>query len=219
MTTGRPVKPLHWASRVFMGGLATLSALSVWTAFQYGVADLRQLAPRARLMQWQFTDARKVSWGDLSAVRHELAGVLATTPGDPFLHESLAGLYGRRAELLNALPKVSAEMLDAAIEHYRMAVVARPMSPYAWANLALAMSYRKGVTPEMWDAFERAARYGSRERLVQRIIAGIGFQYWDQASMRQRVLLVQVVRDALPANQADLMAIAKQYGHQDVLAP
>ena len=219
MTTGTPVTPVHWASRIFMGALATLSVLSVWTALQYGWADIRQLAPRARLMQWQFTDARLVSWGDLSTVRHELAGVLTTTPGDPFLHESLAGLYGRRAELLNALPKVSAEMLDAAIEHYRMAVVARPMSPYAWANLALALSYRKGVTPEMWDAFERAARYGSRERLVQRILAGIGFQYWDQASMQQRQLLVKVVRDALPANQADLMAIAKQYGHQDVLAP
>lgn len=219
MTTGLPATPVHWASRIFMGGVAILSALSVWTALQYGLADVRQLAPRARLMQWQFTDARLVSWNDLSSVRHELAGVLATTPGDPVLHESLAGLYGRRAERLKALPKVSAEMLDAAIEHYRMAVVARPMSPYAWANLALALSYRKGVTPEMWDAFERAARYGSRERLVQRILAAIGFQYWDQASVRQRMLLVQVVRDALPANQADLLAIAKQYGRQDVVAP
>jgi hypothetical protein len=83
----------------------------------------------AEMASWEARRAKPdpSTW---SAVRERLDAAERITPGDPTLHE-LRGLLG-------SMRSDSADEITSGIAHLSRSLELRPVSPYAWANLAEA---------------------------------------------------------------------------------
>jgi len=134
----------------------------------------------------------------------QLKQAQARNPEDPQVEESLGYLYALQAMRSNDIPELKQALLAESIGYFRNATKLRPMSPYAWSNLALALHENDEVPEEMWTAFDRAMLYGQREIAVQKQLAEIAFARWGevgetrQAQMRQIVAKVgEEYREAL----------------------
>lgn len=202
---------------LFLLVLATASAASLYVALTATLADTRSMAARWKIMQWQkskFLPKAAV----IGAVGKELQTALAGAPGNPQLNESLGYVFRTRAAAVQGIPELEQGMWKEAAAYYRAALARRPMSPYGWANVALAL-HRTGADPSaIWEAYDRAFRYGQREKGVQLMLATLGFERWEEAGGERREALAVLVRTALPHARKDLLAIAARHGKQDLFA-
>lgn len=210
MNARHTLRPAH---RLLLLVLACGAAASLYFASRAAVADSLILQSRWQLTQWLqagTTSVRAVDWG---RVRNDFAKAQQWASGDPQIDEGLGHLYALRAVNSRAMPDLESAMLDQAIAYYREAIARRPMSPHPWANLALALHYRKTDAASLWQAYDRAYRYGQREGAVQRILAEIGFARWAEAGGQRQGELTALVDNAYPHSRNDLIAIARRHGN------
>ena len=214
-------KPL--IQRALAGALLLGAISAVWVAGRAAWADMLQLSVRYNISQWQAGKAALPSiavWGD---ARNTLVQALAVTPDDPQIYENLGYLYALRAVSAKDIPELHQAMLAQAQEYYRAATRLRPMSPYPWANIALASHYQ-GEDPgeagaPLWDAYDRAMAYGQREPAVQAMLAEVGFARWGELTEPRRSQLLAMVNQALPHSKQQLLEIARRNGHAALLQP
>lgn len=204
--------------RLILLAMLILSMLSLYLSFRAAVADSISLQARWQTMQWQHGKAPQpdaVEWG---LARNDIVAAINWTPQDPQLYEDLGYLYGVRAVSAKAVPEIAEPMLDDAIAYFRTATTLRPMSPYAWANLALALHLRHVSQEAMWQAFDHAHRYGNREAGVQVILAEIGLSHWKEAGQDRQALLLEMINGARAHAKGDLLVIAKKHNMLSALA-
>lgn len=176
--------------RIFRTGLlallfAALAHASVG-ALRNAAADRVAQPARDRILEWSGTrqiapDA--VTW----RVAYEaLRRARAISPHDPDLALDLGLLLRIRAQSSARVPALAEMLLAEALDAFRDAVRLRPVSPFAWANiayaqhlrlrtgtLALAPQARTLAEAERARALERALRYGPNEPAVRRIVQQI----------------------------------------------
>lgn len=165
--------------RLFVLVIVIAALASSWIAVRALMADLLTMQARWQVTQWQRALGPIPGPAEIGRVRNQLVAGLEWTPSDPQLLESLGYLYGLRAVRAARLPELQRPMLDEAILNFRQALIHRPMSPYTWVNLALALEMRDGASTEMWSAFDRAWTYGQREGGVQIRLLQIALRHWD----------------------------------------
>jgi len=191
---------------------------SLYFAVSAAFSDAASLQARWQISQWQADERLKPKPAELGRVRNDLLAALRWTPGDPQIHESLGYLSGVRAAGARAIPELEQAMLEESIADYRTAITLRPMSAYAWANLALAMHLKGGEQEALWAAYDHAYLYGNRETGVQRILAEVGFSHWDEAGAERQGQLVHMIDIAYPHARGDLTRIAGKYHKESLLA-
>ncbi len=160
------------------------------------------MKPRAVVDSWRNGAPPGMKlWG---LTLEQLKQAQVRNPDDPQVEESLGYLYALQAMRSRDIPELKQALLAESIGHFRSATRLRPMSPYAWSNLALALHENDEAPEEMWGAFDRAMLYGQREIAVQKQLAEIAFARWGavgetrQAQMRQIVAKVgEDYREAL----------------------
>lgn len=155
-------------------------------ALRNAAADRIAQPARDRLAAWsgaQPIAPDAVAWkGAYDALRR----ARAIAPHDPDLALDLGLLLRVRAQSSARVPALAETLLVEALEAFRDAVRLRPVSPFAWANiayaqhlrlhsgtLALAAQARAAAEGERARALERALRYGSNEPAIRRIVRQI----------------------------------------------
>ena len=220
MTGAAPARTsLGLGAQALLGVVLLASSASLFYALRAAWADTASMQARWQINLWQTGKAPLPKLPEWGAARNDLAAALAWTPNDPQLHENLGYLYGLRALNSRIIPELEQAMLADSVSYFRQAIVARPMSPYAWTNLALALHYKGGQDAAMWQAWERGWQYGNREAGVQRMLTEIGFARWKEAAPEQQARLLEMVNTARAHSKGDLLAIAKRYDKLGLLKP
>ena len=176
----------RWLVWLAIAVLAVPSALALNTAYRYGMADVTGMRARAMLDRWQGDPALVPSHDALDLVRDELFLALRHVPDDPVALEGVAMTYALLVDRAAGLPALRALLLDEVVMLKRQALAQRPMSPYTWANLALALHLLDSEPEAMWDAYDRAYRYGAREVSVQVRLLEIALARWDSLPLARR---------------------------------
>ena len=206
-------------ARLLLGLVLLASAASLYYGLRAAWADSLSMQSRWQIGLWQNGRAPLPGITEWAGVRNDLVAAQRWTPEDPQLHDYLGYLYGLRATHSRAVPELEKAMLDASIDYFRKAVVARPMSPYSWANLSLALHLKGGQDDALWQAWERGLQYGNREAGVQRMLTEVGFARWNEAGSVRQAKLVAMIDSARPHSKGDLLAIAKRYDKSSLLKP
>ena len=165
--------------------LALLLAASAG-ALRSAAADRIAQPARQQLDAWRNPRMRALDLADWRAAHHALKRARAIAPYDPDLALDLGLVLRVRAQHSQQVPALAESLLAEALESFRDAVRLRPVSPFAWANiayaqhlrvntgaLALAAPARAAAEAERARALERALRYGPHEPAVRHIVKQI----------------------------------------------
>jgi hypothetical protein len=127
---------------------------------------------------------------------------------DPVSQELLGVLLGMRYE--------RPDLIKAAGDHFKAALISRPSSGYTWANLAEVM-YQEGETGATFQAaLRRAAEFGPSEPEVQRTVANLGLAVYDEVTGDTRSAIDRVVAAGLRRNPPEMLQISGRRGRLDV---
>lgn len=176
---------------VFLTGMT-----ACYTAWRFSMADLQVMRARAQIATWLANPLARPAAQEIGRATNDLNAGMTWLPGDPEILEGLAHLYGRRALLASGVPELAQAMLEATLDNSRAALVKRPMSADAWANVALCLHLADREPQAMWAAFDRAARYGFREQRVQTSLLRIAFARWQEAGVQRREIAGRIFSES-----------------------
>ena len=185
--------------------IALMSAASVY-AVQRGVADDLAFDSSVEMSTWMASRSQpgEATW---NWVREDLERAVLMI-GDPVSRELLGVLLAMRSE--------RPDLTDAAGEHFRAALIARPTSGYTWANLAEVL-YQQGQTDGPFEAaLRRAAEFGPSEPEVQRTVANLGLAVFEQVTGETRTAIDRMVGVGLRRNPPEMLRISGRRGRLDV---
>ncbi|MCE1238455.1 MAG: hypothetical protein LWW83_00810 [Azonexaceae bacterium] len=205
-----------WGLKLLALPVAVLAVLSLHTAFIYGMADVKTLKARALIADWQRNEKARPQIVQVGLARNDLIAGLKWLPGDSQLLEGLGYLYGLRAVNVENIPELHQAMLDEVLLYYRESLKRRPMAPYAWANVALALHLKDAGADEMWRSFDRAMAYGKREGGVQLKLARIALDRWSTLTPERRGEVVDMLGMARGRTVRDLKKMFENTGHDDL---
>lgn len=198
---------------VAMLAVALLSILA-FIALRHGWADIQALQGRALARNWD-NERRTHAGDDWAVAQTRLENALGLNPGDPGVAEDLGRLHELRSRMLK--DEDSTAELRRALRYFRSSAVARPTSPYTWANIAFTQSRIGVLDADFTRAIENAALLGPWEPEVQLTLADIGFRYWDRIPKTTRSTIHQAMRRALKRQDAKLFELATGYRRLDVM--
>lgn len=207
----------RWWPRAALAALGVAAVLAAWEGGRAALADALTLRARWQIDQWHAGGRIDVAaWID---ARESLRSGLGLAPDNPQLNDYLAQLYDLRGAAIRPVDAdLAAAFFGQGLEYHRVVVRLRPMSPHAWAGVALAGHYGGGPEIEMWTAFDRALAYGPNEPAVQRGLAEIACARWRSATPeRQQAVREFVTRAPAPQRQA-LVEIARRHQVTDLAA-
>ncbi len=141
----------------------------------------------------------------------EIKRANALAPANGAHHELAFQIHGTSLALMEKLdvPQIIGQIKSAAGDAQN-ALVRRPMSPNAWANLALAESWSMlpgTVSVGFSQAMENAMRFGPWEREVSMVVVDLGFATWDIATPAAR-----------QATEATMMRLGLRYPEEVMTA-
>ena len=197
--------------------VAAFAGVSVVTALNYALSDTAVLKARAQIGKWQKSTPSQLSAWEVGGVRNAVRNGQRHRPNDPNLYEYNGFLYGLQAMAAADLPELQYGMLDEAAANYRLAIQNRPMAPYAWSNLALSLHRREGDQMEMWQAVDRAMKYGAREGGVRLQLATVILERWEQAGEARQAWMRQIANEAEGALARRLRALIVASGQESLI--
>lgn len=197
--------------------VAAFAGVSVVTALNYALSDTAVLKARAQIGKWQKSTPSQLSAWEVGGVRNALRNGQRHRPNDPNLYEYNGFLYGLQAMAAADLPELQYGMLDEAAANYRLAIQNRPMAPYAWSNLALSLHRREGDQGEMWQAVDRAMKYGAYEGGVRLQLATVILERWEQAGDARQAWMRQIANEAGGASARRLRALIVASGQESLI--
>jgi hypothetical protein len=182
-----------------LGGVYWLSE----TALRLGTANSITSSGLQLTEKWYL---RRVSPGgqELDAMASDLSRAIQLSPADPGLRELLGIMELRRAR--------SGEAVERAHGHLASALVMRPTSSYAWANVVVA-SYQLGRTNEVFEAALRnAVLMGPSEPEVQAVVADHGLAVWDEVAPGTRAAIESAIAAGMKRNPMEMLKISVRRG-------
>jgi cytochrome c-type biogenesis protein CcmH/NrfG len=102
--------------------------------------------------------------------------------------------------------------LEQSAAHLRRALVARPSSPYTWANLALVKLRLTQLDAEFQTAFVNAWRLGPWEPEVQFTLAQVAFRAREKLDPAARDAAHGAMANAARGYPRELLALARAHG-------
>jgi len=198
--------------RAFALGAAALLAAGIYAAGLRGLADLRYFEARSLLTR-PGQEARLPERAELDEAQASLGEALALEPANPLFVEQLARVHEMRALQLGREDPARRAELRAALAQFRRAALMRPASPYAWAAIAAAKLRLDEADFEFYGALQRAERYGRWEPAIQLELADIGLAAWPLLAQPAKLITLDAIARALPAQDKDIRRIAAAHGH------
>jgi hypothetical protein len=189
---------------------ACISLAIAWTW-----ADYQSLRADYIVASWQ--RGEPVTEPEWQHAKDLQASALFWRGQQPDYLEAMAQLYYWR----NTQTDISAAELDqnfeASLRYYRLAIVQRPLWPYAWANVALIKAQMRLWDAEFYTALLRAQQLGPWETRVQLAVHEAGLISWRQLDFKNRELLLQNFSNSFFASQRQvkkMLALTEKYSYK-----
>lgn len=204
-----------WQRSVAAALLVLLVVLSYF-AVRWGAADLYAKEGRFYVEKWE--KVRKAPpINDWRRARHLLETAAELEPLSPNHREALGQIYdwrvyGRRSETLDVFA-----FREQSLAHFLAVASRRPVSPYSWANIALAKMKIGQTDDEFANAIRRAALLGPWEPGVQIALAGAGFSAWERLPVDVQQLVVENVQRGAKRQAEEMLRLATAYGRQPLI--
>lgn len=214
------IQPLPWGLGAMLLGFAVVAAYTLWHVVPAAWSDASTLAARSLVAAWAEETPPRINPQDWAVARKRLEDGIAISPDHAQLRAELGYVYFARAQSMGKLSAQSPffslqmDLLDLAIEQYRVACALRPTFPYTWAQLALTKHYRTQVDSELWTAFDQAMRFGKTEAALQPVLTEIALMRWDVLDPQRRQAVADMIRQAKPKKKTALTQMVRQAGVQ-----
>ena len=131
--------------------------------------------------------------------------------------ELMAQLYHWR----NTQEGIRADELDqnfeVSLRYYRLAIVERPLWPYAWSSVALIKAQMHHWDAEFYIALARAQQLGPWEAPVQLAVHEAGLMSWQQLDFDNRQLVLENFKNSFTVGYQqveEMLALTKKYSYQ-----
>jgi len=119
----------------------------------------------------------------------------------------LATLYFVAASLFPADSVVRQEFLQRAVTQNRLSLQRAPAQPYAWAQLALALTHLEGDSAAARAALVQSLRRAPWQPRLAQLRAGMGLRNWSKLDQATRDLVLLQVRQAAELDPSGLAAV------------
>ena len=192
--------------------IAILGLVALKAARQ-GLSDFYVQSASQEIERWEARSSRGNEW--LRAMEY-LEKSLRYAPHSAWPLEELAALHLRRVRLATQ-PELALASARAAYVNLREALVERPTSPFAWANLALAKLYLDEVDGELFEALGRAAELGPWEPGAQLTVVFVGLAVWHKANASQRQMIVASLQRAATRDPIKVVEMTKGFSQVDLI--
>ena len=156
----------------------------------------------------EFRDVLASAWAHLQKA-HRLA------PTDAWTLEQL-GVAQLHSLRVSENPADALTDARGALADFRLALEARPTSPYLWSNLALAKLYLGEEDPEMFNALRHAAELGPWEPEILQNVAYVGLAVWSALDAQQRSVVMDALKRSARLNGTDAQSLLQQYDRPDL---
>jgi hypothetical protein len=145
-----------------------------------------------------------------------LTDSLRYSPRNPWTLEEMGALQMRRmrAPTDSRLPMVAVRSANV---NYHMALMQRPTSPVAWANLALTKLYLDEQDDELFGALRHADELGPWEPEVQQLVLFVSLAAWDKLGAAQRAAVVRTLERAAQRDAGKAANIVESFKRLDLL--
>lgn len=113
-------------------------------------------------------------------------------------------------------PAVAALLANTNLHH---ALVERPTSAYAWANIAVSKLRLRQVDAALKAALRHADELGPWEADIQQRVLGVSLAIWDRLDAQERAATRRTLERALHRDEPRTMALLRAAGMLDLLEP
>ena len=200
-------------------GLLLASIVSV----RFAVSDFTVAGVDAKFIAayaGAFRGGELIKLSDQSRWLGDIKKASSLAPNSPLPHELAFQIHGTLLSLMEKLEVGQIiDQITSAITDAKSALVLRPSSGNAWANLALAESWLMlpgTLSPGFSQALENAAKFGPWEREVSMVVVDLGFATWENATpVARQATEAAMVRLGLRYPE-EVMTAAEKRGMQAV---
>lgn len=145
-----------------------------------------------------------------------LTDSLRYSPRNPWILEELGALQLRGISApTDSRPPLAA--VRGANVNFHMALMQRPTSPVAWANLALTKLYLDEQDDELFDALRHADELAPWEPEVQQLVLFVSLAAWDKLGTAQRAAAVRTLARAAQRDAEKTTNIVESFKRFDLL--
>jgi hypothetical protein len=198
--------------------LALFAMLAGRQAFNAALADADTLHARWLVAQWRANTGPMPSHALWQQAQLDLRAARERTPGNAQILDDLGYLYAGLAigmgspEFATPEHDLQQNLLRETLNSYRQATSLRPTFPYTWAYLAQSKQLLGQADAEMWQAFDKAVRYGRNEPGVQMAIAHVAFAHWATLDRQRKTTVSSMIEAARPEPRKALHQLAADNG-------
>lgn len=189
--------------------------LSLWHGVRAAWGDAMTLSARWLVAEWRENNGPAFTPALWVQAHDDLRDGLRITPDNPQLYDDLGYLHASRAQAIGPteadtpLGKYQRQLLDDAIDHYRVATRLRPTLPYSWVYLAKAKELRGQLDAELWQAFDKALKLGSGEAAVRLVLVEIACAHWNNLPTVRQNGITNLLAITPPHHRSKLVSVAK----------
>ena len=197
-------KPVAWSAALIL-----LLLLLAFKAGKEGLSNFYVQSARQEVERWS-KPGQRLRGDEGARVMQYLAQSLRYAPHNPWTLEEL-GTIQLRTIATATDPKLAVAAARSANVDFRMVLVERPTSPFAWANLALSKLYLNERDAELIQALQHAAELGPWEPGVQQTVIFVGFAVWNQLNPAQQAMVTLAMQRGARRDPGKIAAIAKSF--------
>ncbi|GEM_PF-1338377 len=201
---------------VCAGVLILLLGLWAWTAANEGLSNVHWPSAYRGLDDGFVAPGQRWRAEDRMGRMKYLTDSLRYSPRNPWILEELGALqlHGMRAPTDSRPPMAD---VRGANVNFRMALMQRPTSPVAWANLALTKLYLDEQDDELFEALRHADELGPWEPEVQQRVLFVSLAAWDKLGIAQRAAAVRTLERAAQRDAEKTANIVESFRRFDLL--
>lgn len=200
--------------RLGAGALIALIMLFAFKAATEGLSNFYAQSAHMEVERWS-KPGQRIQGNEGKRVMHYLAKSLAYSPHNPWPLEELGTLQLRGLSAARDA-QLAMEVARSAKLNFRMALVARPTSPFAWANFVRAKLYLGEQDSELLQALARAEELGPWEPEVQQTVVFAGLTLWPRLGPAQQAAVLRAMQRGAQRNPAKIASIAQAFSRIDL---
>ena len=197
------------------GALILFFVCMTWQAGKAGLSDhYVQLADR-EITRW-LTPGNKARGDELARVEQHLSDSLRYWPHNAWALEEMGTNELRRMTAVPD-PALAVAAVRSAYDYFRLTLIQRPSSPFAWEKLARSKLYLEELDDEFLAALRHADELGPWEPDVQQAVIFLGLAAWQKLGPAQQAAVIRTLERATLRNAPKVTEIVKSFNRLDLL--
>jgi len=215
MTANLEMASLRLSPRIAWSvSLILLLLLLAFKTGKEGMSNFYAQSAHMEIERWS-KPGQRMRGDEGARVMQYLAKSLDYAPNNPWPLEEMGTLQLRALRAARD-PQLAAAAARSAQLNFRMALLERPTSPFAWANFALSKLYLGEQDDALFRALERAEELGPWEPEAQQTVIFVGLTVWDRLNPAQQAAVVRAMQRGAQRNPAKIAEIATAFARIDL---